>query len=320
MAGLRTALGSLGARDSPAAGEDCIACTAVTKWFGRVRAVSDLSLSVGPGEVVGFLGPNGAGKTTTIRMLLGFVNPTSGSCTVLGADLRRNPGARRHVGYLPGDFRMDPGMTGEDLFSWFGRLRGGVNPARVAELCQRLDLDPSRPFGRLSKGNRQKIGIVQAFQHDASVLILDEPTVGLDPLVQREFLRLVREAAGRGAAILFSSHVLPEVERAASRVAIIRGGELVTVTSVEDLLDRTHHRLELRFARPASRQLFEGVPGVLAAEVDGRTVFLTLDGPAGPAMEAAAAGPGLLRVGSAGDDLEDLFLGLYADRTTEATA
>jgi len=291
--------------------EDAIACTRVTKRFGALLAVSNLSLSVAPGEVVGFLGPNGAGKTTTIRMLLGFLNPTSGSCAVLGADLRRDPGLRRRIGYLPGDFRMDPGMTGKDLFTWFGRIRGGVNRARVAELVQRLHLDSSRPFAALSKGNRQKIGIVQAFQHDPEVLILDEPTTGLDPLIQREFLDLIREAAGRGAAILFSSHVLPEVERAASRVAIIRAGELVTASTVDDLLDRTRHRLELRFARPVPGQLFDGVPGVVAAEVDRRTAVITIDGPAGPAMEAAVAGPGLLRVSSASDDLEDLFVGLY---------
>src|ERR1041385_2295901 len=269
------------------AAEGLIVCAGVTKTFGALRAVSNLSLSVPPGEVVGFLGPNGAGKPTTIRMLLGFLNPTSGSCAVLGADLRRSPSLRRRVGYLPGDFRMDPGMTGEDLFSWFGRIRGGVDRRRVAELVERLHLDSSRPFRTLSKGNRQKIGIVQAFQHEPDVLILDEPTTGLDPLIQREFLDLVREAAARGAAILFSSHVLPEVERAASRVAIIRAGELGTVSTVEALPGGTRHRLELRFARPAPRQLFEGVPGVVAAEVDGRTVVITIDGPAQPAMEGA---------------------------------
>ena len=292
-------------------GGDLIVCAGATKVFGTLRAVSNLSLSVAPGEVVGFLGPNGAGKTTTIRMLLGFLNPTAGRCTVLGAELRRKPRLLRRVGYLPGDFRMDPGMTGDELFSWFGRMRGGVDRARVAELVERLHLDPSRPFGALSKGNRQKIGIVQALQHDPEVLILDEPTTGLDPLIQRVFLDLVREAAGRGAAILFSSHVLPEVERAAGRVAIIRAGELVTASTVDDLLDRTRHRLELRFARPVPRQIFDGVPGVVAAEVDGRTAIVTIDGPASPVMQAAVAGPGLLRVGTAGDDLEDLFVGLY---------
>jgi ABC-2 type transport system ATP-binding protein len=290
---------------------DSIVAHGLTKRFGAITAVSNLSLRVRPGDVVGFLGPNGAGKTTTLRMLLGFINPTSGTCAVLGDSLQRQPELRRRVGYLPGDFRMDPAMTGWDLFNWFGELRGGINRSRVSELIERLRLDPSRPFRSLSKGNRQKIGLVQAFQHDPQVLILDEPTTGLDPLIQRECLALVQEAAERGAAVIFSSHVLPEIERIATRVAIIRAGELITVSRVDELLDQTRHRLELRFAQPVPAQLFEGVPGVVSAEVEGRTAVITVDGPAGPAMKAAANGPGLLRVSVAGDDLEELFLGLY---------
>jgi ABC-2 type transport system ATP-binding protein len=286
----------------------------LTKRFSEVVAVSELSLEVHAGEIVGFLGPNGAGKTTTIRMLLGFLNPTAGRLSVLGGVPGREPRLRRRIGYLPGDFRVDPAMSGGELFAWFGRLRGGVEQARLTELVERLDLDPARPFGALSKGNRQKVGIVQAFMHDPDVLILDEPTSGLDPLVQREFLRLLREAVGRGAAVLFSTHVLPEVERIASLVAIIRAGRLVTVSSVDALLDRARHRLEFRFTQPVPRSLFDGVPGVLAAEVDHHTATVTIDGPEGPALAAAAAGPGLLRVSPAGDDLEDLFLSLYDDR------
>lgn len=290
-----------------------IATVKLSKRFGQVRAVTDLSLEVRPGEIVGFLGPNGAGKTTTIRMLMGFINPTAGHCTVLGGSLRTEPGLRRRVGYLPGDFRIDPKMSGRDLFGWFGRLRGGVSQARVDGLAERLQLDPTRRFGALSKGNRQKVGIVQSFMSDPEVLILDEPTTGLDPLVQREFLDLVREAAAGGAAVFFSSHVLPEVERIASRVAIIRAGRLVTLSTVDQLLDHARHRLELRFAGTVPQDLFSGVPGVVEQEVDGKTVVITLDGPAGPAMKVAADGPGLLRVGSASDDLEDLFVKLYAD-------
>jgi ABC-2 type transport system ATP-binding protein len=288
-----------------------IAADRLTKRFGPVTAVSGLSLAVSAGDVVGFLGPNGAGKTTTIRMLLGFIDPTSGTSSVLGGSLRRRPDLRRRVGYLPGDFRIDPAMTGWDLFRWFGRLRGGLDVARARRLIDRLQLDPTRPFGNLSKGNRQKIGLVQAFQHDPDVLILDEPTTGLDPLVQREFLALVREASERGAAVIFSSHVLPEVERIAQRVAIIRAGELITVSPIEQLLDRARHRLELRYAEPVAPDHFSGVAGVISAEIDGRTAVITIDGPAGPAMRAAADGPGLLRITTAGDDLEELFLGLY---------
>jgi beta-exotoxin I transport system ATP-binding protein len=283
----------------------------LTKRFPTVTAVSELSMEVRAGEIVGFLGPNGAGKTTTIRMLLGFLRPTAGRCLVLGGSLREEPALRRRVGYLPGDFRIDPTMSGADLFAWFGHLRGGVSRARLLALIDRLDLDPTRSFGTLSKGNRQKVGLVQAFMHDPDVLILDEPTTSLDPLVQREFLRMLQEATHRGAAVLFSTHVLPEIERIAWRVAIIRAGQLVTLSTVDSLLDRARHRLEFRFAGTIDRKLFDGVPGVVASEVDGHTATVTIDGPEGPALQRAAALPGLLRVNSAGDDLEDLFLSLY---------
>ena len=283
----------------------------LSKRFGQVRAVFDLSFEVQAGEIVGFLGPNGAGKTTTIRMLMGFIRPSSGRCSVLGASLRTRPEQRRRVGYLPGDFRMDEGMTGRDLFRWFGRLRGDVDQRRVDELSERLQLDASRRFGALSKGNRQKVGIVQAFMNDPEVLILDEPTTGLDPLMQREFLNLVREAASRGAAVFFSSHVLPEVERIATRVAIIRAGRLVTQSTVDQLLDHARHRLELRYSDPVPQDLFIGVPGVVEQEVHGKSAIITLDGPVGPALQVAASQPGLLRVSSANDDLEDQFVRLY---------
>src|SRR5215813_2632729 len=222
-----------------------------------------MTLEVGLGEVVGFVGPNGAGKTTTIRMLMGAIRPTAGRCQVLGGSLANDVALRGRVGYLPGDLRIDPAMTAHDLFAWFGRLRGLRAPARLDELVQRLELDPSRRVRHLSKGNRQKVGIVAAFMHDPDVLILDEPSTGLDPLMQREFLGLVREAARRGAAVLFSSHVLPEVERIADRVAIIGAGRLVSESTVDDLFDRTRHRLELRFAEPVPAGLFDGVPGVV---------------------------------------------------------
>jgi ABC-2 type transport system ATP-binding protein len=192
-----------------------ITANGLTKRFGAVTAVDSLDLTVHPGEVMGFLGPNGAGKTTTMRLLLGYLRPTAGTATVLGGSLAREPGLRRRVGYLPGDLRMDPGMTGADLFTYVGRLRGEPAAARVHELVDRLGLDPAHRFGVLSKGNRQKVGLVQALCHDPDVLILDEPTTGLDPLAQRELLTLVRAAADRGAAVLFSTHVLSEVERVA---------------------------------------------------------------------------------------------------------
>jgi len=296
-----------------------IMCDQLSKRFPAVRAVSELTLQVAAGEIVGFLGPNGAGKTTTMRMLMGALRPSSGRCGVLGGSLARDVELRRRVGCLPGDLRVDPALTGSQLFTWFGRLRGGLDVPRVEDLVQRLGLDPSRPFGTLSKGNRQKVGIVQALQHDPDVLILDEPTTGLDPLVQREFLALVRESAAGGAAVLFCSHVLPEVERIADRVAIIRGGKLVTESTVDDLLDRARRRLELRFAEPVPAGLFDLVPGVVDVDLDGRTATITIEGPVGPALRAATDAGTLLRVNPAGDDLEDLFVSLYRrpDQPTE---
>ncbi len=291
--------------------EAAITTSKLTKRFGTLTAVSELDLDVMPGEVVGFLGPNGAGKTTTIRMLLGFLNPSSGSCRVLGSSPSRDVALRRRIGYLPGDLKVDPTMTGHELFDWFGTLRGGVDRRRVDELVERLGLDPGRPFGALSKGNRQKVGLVQAFQHDPDVLVLDEPTSGLDPLVQREFMRLVREAVARGTAVLFSSHILPAVERIASRIAIIRTGKLVAVSTVGELLDKARRRLELHFAEPVSTAIFDGVPGVVEVEVEGQIAQIVIDGPVGPALGAATEKATLLRINNVGDDLEDLFVSLY---------
>ncbi len=282
----------------------------LAKRFGRVTAVDGLSLVVEPGQVLGFLGPNGAGKTTTIRMLMGFLRPSAGEARVLGAPAGAMS-VRARIGYLPGDLQVEPWMTATELFGWFGRLRHRHVRARVEELTERLELDPTRPFGALSKGNRQKVGIVQAFCHDPEVLILDEPTSGLDPLMQREFLSLLEQAAERGAAVLFSSHALPEVERAASRVAIIRAGRLVTISSVGNLLDQARHRLELRFTAALPDGVFTAVPGVVSADVHGPTAVLTIDGPVGPALRAATDAGTLLRVSPAGDELEDLFVALY---------
>ena len=290
--------------------EPAIRTHRLTKRFGRLTAVADLDLEVTAGEILGFLGPNGAGKTTTIRMLMGFLRPSAGRAGILGAPAG-DVAVRHRIGYLPGDLRVDPAMTGAQLFTWYGRLRGRHDRTRTEELNQRLGLDPSRPFGTLSKGNRQKVGIVQALCHDPQVIILDEPTTGLDPLVQREFLTLLDEAARRGAAVLFSSHVLPEVERAADRVAIIRAGRLVTVSTVDDLLDQARRHLELRFAAPVPADVFDGVPGIAQARLHDRTAVLAIDGPVGPALRAATGAGTLLRVNPAGDDLEDLFISLY---------
>jgi ABC-2 type transport system ATP-binding protein len=301
-------------------GGPAIVTRGLTKRFGKVTAVSGLDLTVDGGQILGFLGPNGAGKTTTIRLLLGFLRPTGGTASVLGARAG-DIGVRARIGYLPGDLRVDPAMSGAQLFAWYGRLRGRQDQQRVDELIERLGLEPHRRFGTLSKGNRQKVGIVQALCHSPEVIIMDEPTTGLDPLVQREFLALLREAADQGAAILFSTHVLPEVERAADSVAIIRAGQLVAISTVDELLDGSRRRLELRFAAPIPVGAFKAVPGVVQADMHDRSVVLTIDGPVGPALRTASEAGTLLRVSPGGDDLEDLFVSLYQNNqgTTGAT-
>jgi ABC-2 type transport system ATP-binding protein len=214
-----------------------IRCTGVSKRFGRVVALDGLELTVQRGSVVGYLGPNGAGKSTTIRILLDLARPDAGEVTVLGVDPRRGgAAARRAIGYLPGELRLDERLTvAETLRSW-ERLRGSaIAQTYVAGLCDRLDLDPTRETRGLSSGNRRKVGLVGAFMARPELLILDEPTAGVDPLVQAEFLALVAEAKGRGATVFLSSHVLSEVQRAADHVVVIRAGHIVAAGSVDEV-------------------------------------------------------------------------------------
>ena len=290
-----------------------IETSGLTKHFGAVRAVEGLDVEVRTGEVFGFLGPNGAGKTTTIRLLLDFLRPTSGSATVLGgsgADLD----VRRRIGYLPADLHLDPRHTGDEVFSFLGGLRGGVDRGRLQRLLERFDLDPTRPVGELSTGNRRKIGIVQAFAHGPDLLILDEPTSGLDPLLQHEFLTLVDESVAEGTTVFLSSHVLPEVERVASRVAILRAGRLVTVAGVGELRARARQRIELQLAEGAEVDgaAFRGVPGVIEETVRHGVVHLTVEGSVDAVIKAAARLP-VERITTRAADLEEVFLDYYRD-------
>ena len=205
----------------------------LTKRYGEARGIEDVSLSVEAGEVFGFLGPNGAGKTTTIRTLLDLMHPTSGSAKLFGLDSRRESVAiRARLGNLPGDFSYDPRLTGRELVSFLAEIRGVRGLGRATELAERFHADLERPLGELSRGGRQKIGLIQAFFHAPELLILDEPTGGLDPLMQEEFLGLLREESERGASVFLSSHELDEVQRACDSVGIIRDGRLVTVEKV----------------------------------------------------------------------------------------
>jgi ABC-2 type transport system ATP-binding protein len=281
----------------------------LTKRFGPVEALVDLDLDVRAGEVFGYLGPNGAGKTTTIRLLLDLIRPTSGSVEVMGGS-PADPGVRARIGYLPGDLHLDPRYSGTDVFAFHGQLRGGVDRARADELCQRFGLDPARPVGELSTGNRRKVGIIAAFAHRPELLVLDEPTSGLDPLLQHEFQQLVAEEAAEGTTVVLSSHVLPEVEVLASRVAILRDGRLVAVAGVDELRAQARQRLDLHLGDVADPAPFESLPGVVEVVADGTLLRLVVEGSIDAVIKEAAAHE-VRRIVSHDTDLEDVFLSYY---------
>ncbi len=284
----------------------------LTKSYGRARGIVDLNLRVEPGEVFGYLGPNGAGKTTTIRTLLGFLRPTSGGAAIFGLDSQRDAVAiRRRLGNLPGELALDPNLTGEQLLRYLANLRGGVEWAYVQELATRLDADLSRPTRAYSHGSKQKIGLIQAFMHRPELLILDEPTTGLDPLVQQAFYRMVDEARSRGQTVFLSSHILPEVERVCDRVGIIREGRLVAVEHIADLKARALRRLEIDFAEPVPARAFENLPGVTDLAVEDSRLRCTVAGSLDAVVKAAAQFT-VLNIRSQEPSLEEIFLNFYA--------
>jgi ABC-2 type transport system ATP-binding protein len=283
----------------------------LVKRYGRHRGLTGLDLEVRTGEVYGFLGPNGAGKTTTIRLLLDLIRPTDGRASVLGQDPRRDGIAlRRRVGYLAGDFVVDGRQTGRELLTYLGNLRGGVPPARINELAARLDLDLSRRIKTLSRGNRQKLGVVQAFMHAPELLILDEPTSGLDPFLQQEFAVMAREARDAGQTIFMSSHVMSEVQQVADRVGIIREGRLIAVERVETLREQAVRKVEIHFDTPVSAEEFATLPGVNDLQVDGTLVRCRLAGRADQLVKAAAHHT-VVDLLAEEPDLEELFFDYY---------
>jgi ABC-2 type transport system ATP-binding protein len=285
----------------------------LTKSYGSSRGVVDLTFEVERGEVFGYLGPNGAGKTTTIRLLLDLIRPTRGRAVVLGLDARRDSvEVRRHVGYVPGELALYPRLTGREHLSFYASLRGGVDPRAVNDLIERLDLDLDRPVADLSKGNRQKVALVQALMHRPDLLVLDEPTSGIDPLVQQEFYRLVRERTAAGGTVLLSSHVLSEVEHVADRVAIVREGRLVVVEDVAGLKARAVRRLVVHFAAPVAAEPFASLPGVRSVEADGTGLRFEVEGSLDTLVKAIAAHE-VVDIVSHEPDLEEIFLSYYRE-------
>jgi ABC-2 type transport system ATP-binding protein len=289
-----------------------ITTQALTKHYGDVKALVDLSLDVRAGEIFGFLGPNGSGKSTMIRTLLGFLHPTSGAATVLGLDVVADSvEIRRRTGYLPGGIALYDSLSGADALQYLADLQGQGSVMRD-ELCDRLQMSKAvlrRRVRDYSRGMRQKIGVIQALQHDPELAILDEPTEGLDPLMQHAFYALMDDQRAKGRSIFFSSHVLSEVERICDRVAIIRSGHLMALQNVDELLARRKKKVELRW-RGAAPDL-DGIPGLADIEVKGDRMRATLLGDVSGFVRAIAS-PSLEDLTIEPARLEEAFLEFYA--------
>ena len=286
----------------------------LTKHYGDVKALVDLDLDIGAGEIFGFLGPNGAGKTTTIRTLLDEIRPTSGTASILGMDTHDQVVEIRHrIGYVPGDLSMYPNLTGRDTLTYFANLRGGVDWSYVDGLAERLGADLSKKVGDLSSGNRQKVGLIQAFMNRPDVLIMDEPSSGLDPLVQREFQRMMREVAAEGRTVFLSSHTLSEVQRVADRVGIIRHGKLIAVEGVADLRSKAIRTVNLFFETPVDGAEFRGLPGVRDVTTENNHVALSFDGQMETLLRVVTERYHVLDITTHEADLEEIFLTYYRD-------
>ena len=296
------------AAHTSAAGRPAIACSGLTKDYGQGHGIFGLDLTVSRGGTFGFIGPNGAGKTTTIRLLMDLIRPTRGRAEVLGLDAVRDSLAiKRRIGYLPGELIQFPGVTAGYVIGMLAGLRGGVDPDRISALAARFDIDLGRKYETLSHGNKQKVGLIQAFMHEPELLILDEPTMGLDPLMQREFHRLVQESVARGATVFLSSHVLSEVELICDRIGLIRSGRLLRAGSLTDFRSLRIHRVEAVFTGHLTAADLEHVPGVTDPRVEDHLATCAIRGSVAPLL-AALSGAGVTELDSHELSLEEVFL------------
>jgi ABC-2 type transport system ATP-binding protein len=283
----------------------------LTKDYGSGHGLFDLDLEAAEGEVFGFLGPNGAGKTTTIRLLMGVIHATAGSATIFGLDCDRDSVAvKRDVGYLPGELPQFGGMRGSEVVTYLGGMRGGIDSARVKELSERLELDLGRRFREYSRGNKQKLGLVLAFMHRPRLLILDEPTGGLDPLNQQTFHHLVSEVKASGTTVFLSSHVLSEVEETCSRVGIIRGGRLVSDMTMDKVHELRFHEVVIEFGGDVPEAAVRAAAGVEDVVVDRLRLTCTVHG-GFDSLLGAITGHTVVDMVSREPSLETLFLSYY---------
>jgi ABC-2 type transport system ATP-binding protein len=293
--------------------EFAIETQGLQKFYGNVQALRGVDLQVRLGEIFGFLGPNGAGKTTTIRCLLDLIRPNGGSLRVLGLDPQADPVAvRKRVGYLPGELHMDDNLNVEGVLRFLNKLRGGkADWDFVLHLAERLNLDLGMAVKNLSKGNKQKVGLIQALMHRPELLMLDEPTFGLDPLIQQQVLRMVSEARQSGATVFFSSHILSEVEAISDRVGIIRQGVMTEVAETSMLVNRSVRRVRIRFKQPVDSTSLGDLAGirVLLRDSD-QDLLLQVEGEMDGLIKALAALP-VLTLETERPSLEEIFLAYY---------
>jgi ABC-2 type transport system ATP-binding protein len=289
-----------------------ISTQGLSKDYGQGHGLFELDLEVRRGEIFGFLGPNGAGKSTTMRLLLDLIRPSAGSSQLMELDSHEESlEIRRRVGFLPGDFALYPTLTGTELLDYLAELRSGVDARLRQELIERFDAQVERPLRELSTGNRQKLGLIQAFMHEPELLILDEPIAGLDPLVQQSFHALLHEVVADGRTVFLSSHTLSEVERVADRVAILREGRLVVVDSLESLRAIAVRKLEIEFGETAPGvEELRAIPGVRDVTLERSHIVVAFEGSADGLVKAISRFE-VRSIRSRDDDLEEIFLGYY---------
>jgi ABC-2 type transport system ATP-binding protein len=287
--------------------------TGLTKDYGSGRGLFQLDLVVDEGEVFGYLGPNGAGKTTTIRLLMDLIHPTAGSARIFGLDCHTHAvEVKRHIGYVPGELPQFGGLRGSEIVAYLGGLRGGVDDKVVRSVCERLSLDLGQRFREYSRGNKQKLAILLGFMHQPRLLVLDEPTGGLDPLNQQTFYDMCREAKHSGATVFLSSHILSEVEHISDRVGIIRGGRLVRLAKIHELHEMRVHQVEIEFASDVPVAAIRAAEGVDQVEVSDHRVTCVVKGSFGPLVRALATSE-VVNLVSHEPSLEEVFLSYYRD-------
>ncbi len=293
-----------------------IAISNLTKRYtgADIKALDDVSLAVQPGEVYGFLGPNGAGKSTAIRILMNFIQPSDGHVEILGHDsVKDSVVIKKSVGYLSGDSAVYPRMTGQQFLDYMHDLQPAIKKSYIAELAKRMHADLNKKLGELSRGNRQKIGIIQAFMHQPQVIILDEPSSGLDPLMQEVFYELIKESKQRGAAIFMSSHILSEVQKVCDRVGIIREGKLIGERNIDEMASEAAQTFDIAFKGKAPLAALKQVKGVRIISHDKNQVTIHMHGPLSPLFNLLGR-EDVVGIDAHRLDIEEMFMRYYGSK------